>query len=1014
MGRRDLGLDGVVDHFTLNSDEVGWLRNKTGATRLGFAVQLKFLTWRGRFPKMRLELPPDAVEHVAKQVGVAASELGFYDFTSRAAKRHRSELRDLTGWHECTKTDQVKLVSHLVDVIWHDERREEQVRAELLRQMRVDQIEPPTAAQVNTIIRSALHQADERAVAEVAARLAGAEDCPRRLDALVFTDLTGTVTEQGDGAGVDGDREDADDDVESVLSDIKAHPGNVSLNSLLDEISKLGQVRAVGVPTKVFAGIGVQVINAWRARASAASPSHLRRFDAPVRHVLLAALLFQREREITDTLVELLNSTVHRINARAEKKVTEAFVAEFTKVRGKSGLLGKIAAASLGAPEGSVRSVIYPAAGGEKTLKDLVAEMKATNAAFARSKREVFKSSYSNHYRSGMMKLLGVLDFRSSNDQHKPVMEALKLIERHKDSSTTYLPLGETIPLDGVVRKDWMEFAIHAPDKGPKRVMRTVYEACVFQSLRDRLRCKEIWVVGADKWRNPDDDLPDDFEVRRAEYYEKLNKPRDAKLFIAQLKSEMRAELGALDTKLPKLPWVTIGGKRRGGAIKFTDAEPQKEPVNLRKLKKAIRKKWGAVALIDILKEAALRTGMLKALAPIGSREAIDEAKLLERLLLIAYAYGTNSGISSVAAGEHGHSEEELRYTARRYLTAVGLKAAGVEIANATFAARSETVWGQGTTTVASDSTHFKAWDRNIFTEWHSRYGGRGILVYWHIEKGSMAIHSQLLNCTASEVAAAIEGMMRHATTMQAEGNYVDSHGQSEIGFGLTRLLGYDLLPRIKQINKVKLYRPGREDEDTYDNLADAMTRPIRWDVIENNYDQLIKYATAIRVGTASTEAILRRFTRTASHPVYQAMLEVGKAQKTIFVARYLRDRGLQREIQEGLNVVEGWNGANDIIFFGKSGELSSNRRDQQELSVLALHLLQTALVFVNTLMIQDMLADPEWADVLSDEDKRALTPLFWMHIQPYGEVRLNMGSRLQLAVPAPIDPETEPEPAAA
>ncbi|MFE9479306.1 Tn3 family transposase [Streptomyces spororaveus] len=143
-------------------------------------------------------------------------------------------------------------------------------------------------------------------------------------------------------------------------------------------------------------------------------------------------------------------------------------------------------------------------------------------------------------------------------------------------------------------------------------------------------------------------------------------------------------------------------------------------------------------------------------------------------------------------------------------------------------------------------------------------------------------------------------------------------------------------------------------------------------------------------------------------------MLEVGKAQKTIFVARYLRDRDLQREIQEGLNVVEGWNGANDIIFFGKSGELSSNRRDQQELSVLALHLLQTALVFVNTLMIQDMLADPEWADVLTDEDKRALTPLFWMHIQPYGEVRLNMGSRLQLAVPTPADPEPEPESAAA
>ena len=52
-----------------------------------------------------------------------------------------------------------------------------------------------------------------------------------------------------------------------------------------------------------------------------------------------------------------------------------------------------------------------------------------------------------------------------------------------------------------------------------------------------------------------------------------------------------------------------------------------------------------------------------------------------------------------------------------------------------------------------------------------------------------------------------------------------------------------------------------------------ALTRPIRWELIEQNYDQMMEYATAIKQGTASTEAILRRFTESASHPVYQAML---------------------------------------------------------------------------------------------------------------------------------------------
>jgi TnpA family transposase len=162
----------------------------------------------------------------------------------------------------------------------------------------------------------------------------------------------------------------------------------------------------------------------------------------------------------------------------------------------------------------------------------------------------------------------------------------------------------------------------------------------------------------------------------------------------------------------------------------------------------------------------------------------------------------------------------------------------------------------------------------------------------------------------------------------------------------------------------------------------------------------MIKYATAIRVGTASTEAILRRFTRNATHPTYRAMLEVGRAEKTIFLARYLRDRDLQRDTEGALNVVEDWNQANEIICYGKRGEIATNQRDEQELVVICLHILQAAMVYINTLMIQDLLADPEWSAILTDEDSRSLTPLFWLHMLPYGEVKLNMSRRLQLSAP--------------
>ncbi len=75
-----------------------------------------------------------------------------------------------------------------------------------------------------------------------------------------------------------------------------------------------------------------------------------------------------------------------------------------------------------------------------------------------------------------------------------------------------------------------------------------------------------------------------------------------------------------------------------------------------------------------------------------------------------------------------------------------------------------------------------------------------------------------------------VEGAVHHGTSMEVEETYVDSHGQSEIGFGVSRLLDFDLLPRMKRINKAKLYRPLPGEPDAYPRLLPALTRPIRWD----------------------------------------------------------------------------------------------------------------------------------------------------------------------------------------
>ncbi|MCK2145287.1 transposase (plasmid) [Streptomyces sp. WAC00276] len=98
---------------------------------------------------------------------------------------------------------------------------------------------------------------------------------------------------------------------------------------------------------------------------------------------------------------------------------------------------------------------------------------------------------------------------------------------------------------------------------------------------------------------------------------------------------------------------------------------------------------------------------------------------------------------------------------------------------------------------------------------------------------------------------------------------------------------------------------------------------------------------------------------------------------------------------------MENWNSANTVIHYGKDGALTGPDKEHAETSMLALHLLQSALVHVNTLLVQQVLAEPEWAARLSEEDRRALTALFWSNINPYGTFRLDMDSRLELPLSA-------------
>ncbi len=229
--RHDWEPEDLVAAWTLVGDDWRLLGNKTGATRLGFALLLKFFELEGGFPEGAGELPAAVVEYVARQVHVDAARFNGYDWSGRSIKYHRAQIRKEHGFREATRGDEAKLTRWLAEEVAPLEVSDERLTAALLGRCRAERIEPP--GRVERIVAGARAVAAEAFCARTVAGLS--DQVAARLEALVDDD----TLRDGRRGG--------------VLAELKSDPSGVSLESLLAEIDKLERVRALGLPPDLFA-----------------------------------------------------------------------------------------------------------------------------------------------------------------------------------------------------------------------------------------------------------------------------------------------------------------------------------------------------------------------------------------------------------------------------------------------------------------------------------------------------------------------------------------------------------------------------------------------------------------------------------------------------------------------------------------------------------------------------------------------------------------------------------------
>lgn len=957
-----------LDFFLLSDIEKTHIKTKQAVyNQLAYTVLLKYFECEGRFPDNKEPIDSAIKMFLAGQLDIPYEE---NKLPNRTLYRFYPKIRSFWGYRKIIGQDKKDLSAWIKTEILPQGFKDDQIASMAILFCRQRKIE---LFAKNEMIRflASLQTTFENDLFEIITTTLSDET-----KKLLETLLTEEQTEE---------------EQKFTLDHLRKDTSQLKRGSILYEIKKYEFLKTLQIPSKIMDNYSRPLLIKYTRRIKTSQPSQISRYAPNTRYAQLAMFCEMKSQQSADILTDLLLKILNRIKKKAERRTEKYAISAVKRVGGKFDTLLQLAEVSEKNPKGVIEEVIYPKVS-KARLHSIVQDLNCRGKWYQNYVQQQSVSLYTHGNRKLLLAILKTLTFETDNEDSKELLSAVHwILLDPEERAKVFMPCEtQVLKSMGTLFKKtttkWKEAQINL----------NAYELSILTSFVTELSVKNIWVKGAHKYQNPMKDLPADFHDNKAAYCELLDLPERADVFIDELKKDLEKHLRALNETILTNKKVKIT-TRKNRAIKITPPGPQKRPSNLKFLHQEISRLWPSLPLIDVLKEVDFRVGFTKELIGDDLRTSIPSSTLQKRLLLCLYALGSNTGLKSVITPDTEESYADLCYVKNRYLYPDAIRAAIQTVVNGVLAIRDPKVWGTGLFGCAGDSKLVNVWDQNLMSEDNGRYRAKGVMIYWHTDTKAMAIYSQLKTCSTSEVAAMMQGVLHHDTEMDMNEMFVDTHGQSSIGFAFSHLLHFDLSPRIKAINKQKLFLPNKALFKELENLTLALSKQtIKWKHIENHYDLSLHYTAALRTHTVEPDILLKRLSaKNDKHPGYKALMEIGKAKRTIFLCRYLTDEKFRIRINEALNMVERLNALMEYISHGNQGEIASNDKHNQELAILCLHLIQVCIVYINTLLIQEALSDTDRTYTLTNEDLRALTPIIHEHFNRYGVISLDMTKRI-------------------
>ncbi|MFP3556991.1 Tn3 family transposase [Paraburkholderia sp. SIMBA_049] len=734
-----------------------------------------------------------------------------------------------------------------------------------------------------------------------------------------------------------------------ILEWLKTPPARHSPTTLTETLEKVRFLKQLGAHTWGFDAVPIEKQRAYAQRIQARRPAKVRELKVSTRTIEL--IFFLRV-----TLLELTDALLYQTGRRVSDLVRQAYDrTTIRRARSATEYRQQLVA---------IKALVQDS---ERTAQERLDDIGKLLECLGDSPPASHAASEDHHRIRNLLASLRELGFVGRDAE--PSLRQLELVGTLHDSGATELPRDCDVPVSAA----WRDL-VQGDDRA--RALRAL-EASAITGLRKGLRRGSVWINHSLSFRERDQLLipPAQWESERDRYLSSLGLPGTAEPVLERLTEHLKAGLAALE-EAREAGRVTIG---TDGALHLSAIEALPTDGIPKRTRDLIFREIGTAQFADMIMEMDAHTGFSEALCSRKARDANELISLYAALI----AHGTELDAKSVAAMIPQLDPAHIS-TAMRLLEMPGrLPRANDRVVEFQRTHPITELWGSGRR-ASSDSMSLDTSPHLFYARVDPRRRTHAVGMYTHVLDQHGIVYNQPIVLNERQAGVAIEGVIRHNENRDDGGLLrlsVDTHGYTNVGMTVSKLLGFDLCPRLRNLSERKLHLP--KGVAAPEGLATVVAYEISIKAIRAGWTELLRLVASIQAGRVSAIVALQRLGSAAQgDPMYRAADHLGKLLRTLFLCDYFSNVEFRREMHTLLNRGESVHQLQRAIYTGKIAPERGRRRDEMIAISGSLTLLTNLVIAWNTQRIQATL--DRWrckGQGVDDDWLRRMGPAHFAHI---------------------------------